>query len=71
MDRKQAELVAAQIALENLRQRDQLLKTENEMLRVEDCGCFSLGFFGYIYSLLFLIAGLILCRRKMQARRIK
>ncbi|KAK7362682.1 hypothetical protein VNO77_04802 [Canavalia gladiata] len=36
MDRKQAELVAAQIALENLRQRDQLLKTENEMLKMEN-----------------------------------
>jgi cell division protein FtsB len=36
IDRKQAELVAAQIALEKLRQRDQLLKTENELLRVED-----------------------------------
>lgn len=36
MDRKQAELVAAQIALENLRQRHQLLKTENEMLKVDD-----------------------------------
>ncbi|XP_027348323.1 kinesin-like protein KIN-12D [Abrus precatorius] len=36
MDRKQAELVAAQIALENLRQRDQLLKTENEMLKEEN-----------------------------------
>jgi len=36
MDRKQSELVAVQIALENLRQRDQLLKTENEMLKVDD-----------------------------------
>lgn len=36
MDRKQAELVAVQIALENLRQREQLLKTENEMLKVEN-----------------------------------
>jgi hypothetical protein len=36
IDRKQAELVDAQIALEKLRQRDQLLKTENELLRVED-----------------------------------
>ncbi|TKY59130.1 Phragmoplast orienting kinesin 2 [Spatholobus suberectus] len=36
MDRKQAELVAVQIALENLRQRDQLLKTENEMLKMEN-----------------------------------
>lgn len=35
VDRKQAELVAAQIALEKLRQRDQSLKTENEMLKVE------------------------------------
>ncbi|XP_022725985.1 kinesin-like protein KIN-12D isoform X2 [Durio zibethinus] len=36
IDRKQAELVAAQIALEKLRQRDQLLKTENEMLKMEN-----------------------------------
>ncbi|KAL9327432.1 hypothetical protein ACSQ67_008077 [Phaseolus vulgaris] len=36
MDRKQAELVAVQIALENLRQRDQMLKTENEMLKMEN-----------------------------------
>ncbi|MED6206577.1 hypothetical protein PIB30_116673 [Stylosanthes scabra] len=36
MERKQAEMVAAQIALENLRQRDQLLKTENEMLKIEN-----------------------------------
>lgn len=28
-------MVAAQIALEKLRQRDQLLKTENEMFKVE------------------------------------
>lgn len=34
IDRKQAEMVAAQIALEKLRQRDQLHKTENEMLKV-------------------------------------
>jgi kinesin family protein 15 len=34
IDRKQAEIVAAQIALEKHRQRDQLLKTENEMLKV-------------------------------------
>ncbi|KAK6253602.1 hypothetical protein QUC31_015322 [Theobroma cacao] len=36
IDRKQAEVVAAQIALEKLRQRDQLLKTENEMLKTEN-----------------------------------
>ncbi|QCD83147.1 kinesin family member 15 [Vigna unguiculata] len=36
MDRKQAELIAVQSALENLRQRDQLLKTENEMLKMEN-----------------------------------
>lgn len=36
IDRKQAEMVAAQIALEKLRQRDQLLKTENEMLKLEN-----------------------------------
>ncbi|XWS54846.1 hypothetical protein CRYUN_Cryun10bG0124600 [Craigia yunnanensis] len=35
IDRKQAEFVAAQIALEKLHQRDQLLKTENEMLKME------------------------------------
>ncbi|GMJ12777.1 phragmoplast orienting kinesin 2 [Hibiscus trionum] len=34
IDRKQAELVTAQVALEKLRQRDQLLKTENEMLKM-------------------------------------
>lgn len=34
IERKQAEMVAAQIALEKLRQRDQMLKTENEMLKV-------------------------------------
>lgn len=28
-------MIAAQVALEKLRQRDQLLKTENEMLKVE------------------------------------
>ncbi|POO03052.1 hypothetical protein TorRG33x02_011130, partial [Trema orientale] len=36
IDRKQAEVVAAQIALEKLRQRDQLLKAENEMLKMEN-----------------------------------
>ncbi|KAK7319825.1 hypothetical protein RJT34_04553 [Clitoria ternatea] len=36
MDRKQAELVSAQIALENLRQRDQSLETEIEMLKMEN-----------------------------------
>ncbi|CAL5213205.1 unnamed protein product [Lathyrus oleraceus] len=36
IDRKQAELVAAQSALENLRQRDHSLKTENELLRMEN-----------------------------------
>ncbi|CAL0331344.1 unnamed protein product [Lupinus luteus] len=35
MDRKQAEMVATQIALENLRHREQLLKTENGMLKIE------------------------------------
>lgn len=34
IERKQAEMVAAQVALEKLRQRDQTLKTENEMLKV-------------------------------------
>lgn len=34
IDRKQAEMVSAQIALEKLRQRDRLLTTENEMLKV-------------------------------------
>ncbi|GLU02988.1 hypothetical protein SLE2022_202120 [Rubroshorea leprosula] len=36
IDRKQAELVAAQVALEKLRQRDQLFKTENEVLKMEN-----------------------------------
>ncbi|KAH9695744.1 kinesin-like protein KIN-12D [Citrus sinensis] len=36
IERKQAEMVAAQIALEKLRQRDQMLKTENEMLKEEN-----------------------------------
>ncbi|XP_019437476.1 PREDICTED: kinesin-like protein KIN-12D isoform X1 [Lupinus angustifolius] len=35
MDRKQAEMVATQIALENLRHQEQLLKTENGMLKIE------------------------------------
>ncbi|KAE9607258.1 putative plus-end-directed kinesin ATPase transcription factor bZIP family [Lupinus albus] len=35
MDRKQAEMLATQIALENLRHREQLLKTENGMLQME------------------------------------
>lgn len=35
IDRRQAEMVAAQIALEKLRQRDQLLQAENEMLKVK------------------------------------
>ncbi|CAK7329803.1 unnamed protein product [Dovyalis caffra] len=34
IDRKQAELVSAQIALEKLHQQDQLLQTENEMLKM-------------------------------------
>ncbi|KAK2665172.1 hypothetical protein Ddye_003746 [Dipteronia dyeriana] len=36
IDRKQAELVAAQIALETHRQQDQSLRTENEMLKMEN-----------------------------------
>lgn len=36
IDCKHAELVAAQVALEKLHQRDQLLKTENEMLKMEN-----------------------------------
>ncbi|XP_057992919.1 kinesin-like protein KIN-12D isoform X2 [Hevea brasiliensis] len=36
IDRRQAEMVAAQIALEKLRQRDQLLQAENEMLKTEN-----------------------------------
>ncbi|KAK4848274.1 hypothetical protein QYF36_011166 [Acer negundo] len=36
IDRKQAELVSAQIALEKLRQQDQSLRTENEMLKMEN-----------------------------------
>ncbi|CAL1389381.1 unnamed protein product [Linum trigynum] len=35
INRKQTELVAAQVALENLRQQDQFLKAENEMLKME------------------------------------
>ena len=35
IDCKHAELVAAQVALEKLHQRDQLLKTESEMLKVK------------------------------------
>ncbi|CAI9104395.1 OLC1v1003057C1 [Oldenlandia corymbosa var. corymbosa] len=35
MDRKQAEMVTAQVALEKLLQRDQLLTTENDILKVE------------------------------------
>ena len=34
IDRKQAEMVTTQVAVEKLRQRDQLLTTENEMLKV-------------------------------------
>lgn len=34
IDRKQAELVATQIALEELRQHDRLLTTKNDMLMV-------------------------------------
>ncbi|KAL4281224.1 hypothetical protein GQ457_03G001460 [Hibiscus cannabinus] len=33
---KQAELVTAEVSLEKFRQRDQLLKTENEMLKMEN-----------------------------------
>ncbi|KAG6777782.1 hypothetical protein POTOM_017615 [Populus tomentosa] len=36
IDCKHAELVAAQVALEKLHQRDQLLKTESEMLKMEN-----------------------------------
>ncbi|XP_050231749.1 kinesin-like protein KIN-12D isoform X2 [Mercurialis annua] len=36
IDRKRAEMVAAQIALEKFHQRDQLLKAENEMLKMEN-----------------------------------
>ncbi|XP_074343871.1 kinesin-like protein KIN-12D [Apium graveolens] len=36
IDRKQAELVATQIALEELRQHDQLLTTKNDMLMMEN-----------------------------------
>lgn len=35
IERKQAELMAALVALEKMRQQDQLLATENEMLKVE------------------------------------
>ncbi|XP_062020518.1 kinesin-like protein KIN-12D [Rosa rugosa] len=36
IERKQAETIAVQIALEKLRQRDQLHKTENEVLKMEN-----------------------------------
>ncbi|XP_059314093.1 kinesin-like protein KIN-12D [Lycium ferocissimum] len=36
IERKQAEMVAAQIGLEKLRQRDHLLTTENEMIKMEN-----------------------------------
>ncbi|OIT33598.1 phragmoplast orienting kinesin 2 [Nicotiana attenuata] len=36
IERKQAEMVAAQIALEKLHQRDHLLTTENEMIKMEN-----------------------------------
>ncbi|XP_052194542.1 kinesin-like protein KIN-12D [Diospyros lotus] len=36
IDRKQAEMIAAQIALEKFRQRDRLLTTEKEMLKMEN-----------------------------------
>ncbi|KAH6772638.1 hypothetical protein C2S51_011042 [Perilla frutescens var. frutescens] len=36
IERKQAELMAALVALEKLRQQDQLLATENEMLKAEN-----------------------------------
>nr|XP_043629351.1 kinesin-like protein KIN-12F [Erigeron canadensis] len=35
IERKQAEMIAAQVALEQLRQRDHLLSTENEMFKTE------------------------------------
>lgn len=34
IERKQVEMIAAQVALEQLRQRDRLLTTENEMFKV-------------------------------------
>lgn len=40
IERKQAETVAVQIALEKLRQRNHLLTTENEMLKVRDVNNF-------------------------------
>lgn len=40
IERKQAEMVAAQIALEKLRQRNHLLTTENEMIKVRDVNNF-------------------------------
>ncbi|KAL0334808.1 UNVERIFIED_CONTAM: Kinesin-like protein KIN-12D [Sesamum radiatum] len=36
IERKQAEMMAAHVALEKLRQHDQLLATENEMLKMEN-----------------------------------
>ncbi|XP_023769643.1 kinesin-like protein KIN-12D isoform X1 [Lactuca sativa] len=35
IERKQSELITAEVALEQLRQRDRLLKTENEMFKTE------------------------------------
>lgn len=35
IERKQAEMVAAQVIVEQLRQQDQLLTIENEMLKVK------------------------------------
>ncbi|KAJ0935723.1 hypothetical protein HanRHA438_Chr03g0122771 [Helianthus annuus] len=36
IERKQGEMIAAQVALEQLRQRDRLLSTENEMFKEEN-----------------------------------
>lgn len=62
IDRKQAEIVATQIALEKHRQRDQLLETENEMLKVailsileKDMVLVKSGFFFFFLALLSLI----------------
>lgn len=44
IDRKQAEMLTLQVALEKLRYKDQLLKTENEMLKVWTLTLFYLDF---------------------------
>lgn len=54
IERKQAEMVAAQIALEKLRQRDRLLTTENEMFKVKNLLILA-AFSWYIVVILFTV----------------